>query len=332
MERGDLAMTVRLRQRIVELPGTAPAMIMVLITEFGLLVNFIFASPKPAEAAAIGVAMLLALIAGYAFTRFDGAVGTLGPALISIVLIAYVRDLTGGSDSGSSPLFMIPAIWLALYASTRQALVGIAAATTALFSPVFIVGTSRYEGAGDARRALSFVLVALIIVVISRWLRRELLTDPLTRTGNRRSWDREIAREMARAARSSEPLVVAIIDLDRFKEYNDRHGHVAGDRHLADCARAWRDALREEDTLVRAGGEEFFLILPRTSADEAATVLDRVRTRTPHDETCSIGHAVWDGRESDRRLLHRADQALYRAKTAGRNRVLAATAADAAPA
>ena len=115
-----------------------------------------------------------------------------------------------------------------------------------------------------------------------------------------------------------------MVDLDRFKDYNDEHGHQAGDRLLKQLAAVWRDVLRPTDVLARYGGEEFVVLLPNCPLDEARDVIERLRVTIPGDETCSAGIATWDGQESPEALVSRADAALYRAKREGRNRTVAA--------
>jgi diguanylate cyclase (GGDEF)-like protein len=146
-------------------------------------------------------------------------------------------------------------------------------------------------------------------------------TDDLTGLLNRRAWDEELGRELARADRSGAALCVAILDLDRFKEYNDSHGHQSGDRFLKQLAGVWRQNLRIGDILARYGGEEFALALPGTNLEHSQQMLDRLRAALPDDQTCSAGVCQWDGEESAERLTARADTLLYAAKAAGRNRV-----------
>ena len=126
---------------------------------------------------------------------------------------------------------------------------------------------------------------------------------------------------MARARRSLAPLSVAILDIDRFKSYNDTHGHLAGDEVLRACAKAWDSALRAEDTIVRFGGEEFLVLLPDTEPEQAAEIVERLRRTTPMGQTCSAGLALWDRAESIDDLLRRADEALYLAKASGRDQL-----------
>jgi diguanylate cyclase (GGDEF)-like protein len=148
-------------------------------------------------------------------------------------------------------------------------------------------------------------------------------TDELTGLPNRRGWNRELDVALSTAERRGAPLCIALIDVDFFKEVNDERGHQAGDRLLKSAAAAWRSTLRPADILSRPGGDEFSLLLPDCDLDRARTVLERLRAATPSGRTCSIGVAQWDGEPADQ-LVARADEALYDAKGAGRDRVVAA--------
>ena len=144
-------------------------------------------------------------------------------------------------------------------------------------------------------------------------------TDPLTGLPNRRAWDARLAR----AAREGEPFTIAMLDLDHFKRFNDTYGHPAGDRLLKQTAAAWRDQLRGEDLLARLGGEEFGLILFGCGLQAATEVTGRLRGLVTEDQTCSVGLALRRGEEPCDSVLARADQALYEAKAAGRDRARA---------
>jgi diguanylate cyclase (GGDEF)-like protein/PAS domain S-box-containing protein len=145
--------------------------------------------------------------------------------------------------------------------------------------------------------------------------------DSLTGLPNRRALEEQLPQAMARSRRDRSPLSVAILDIDHFKDYNDTHGHLAGDEVLRACARAWDSVLRAEDTIVRFGGEEFLVLLPGTSVEQAGEIIERLRMETPMEQTCSAGLAGWDYAESIDDLLGRADQALYLAKASGRNQL-----------
>ncbi len=145
-------------------------------------------------------------------------------------------------------------------------------------------------------------------------------TDQLTTLPNRRAWD-EI---LEHATVNPGPMCIAMVDIDHFKDYNDEHGHAAGDRLLHACAVAWKRQLRPSDTLSRYGGEEFAVFLPNCSLLDAAGVLERLRRATPHGATASVGVAERQSGEDVADVLARADAALYAAKESGRDRLQAA--------
>ncbi len=175
------------------------------------------------------------------------------------------------------------------------------------------------------------LLAAEASIVIERGellerLERVARTDDLTGLPNRRAWDEELVREIARAERDGSLLCVAMLDLDHFKRYNDEHGHQAGDRLLKEATAAWQVRLRLTDVLARYGGEEFTLALPGCDPQAALTLIERLRSATPEGQTVSAGLAHWLDGESADSLVGRADGALYEAKRAGRDRIVSAAA------
>jgi diguanylate cyclase len=165
---------------------------------------------------------------------------------------------------------------------------------------------------------------------------RQLLNeDALTGALNRRGLDQTLEREIARCQRTQEPLSVAMVDLDYFKRINDEFGHAAGDQMLVHFTSLIRSVLRKSDALVRYGGEEFTLILPDTDPRGAMLVLMRLRQlmqKTPLlfegkeiRTTFSGGVAGLAPEENGHSLLRRADEALYKAKQTGRDKVILAT-------
>jgi diguanylate cyclase (GGDEF)-like protein/PAS domain S-box-containing protein len=149
-------------------------------------------------------------------------------------------------------------------------------------------------------------------------------TDQLTGLPNRRSWDERVSVLIAAAQRSGDPLVVAVADVDRFKTYNDTHGHLEGDVLLREVAQAVRAELRTVDLVARWGGEEFAIALPNCGDADARMVLDRVREAMPRGQSISIGYCQWDPPDPPESLMDRADSALYEAKRSGRDRVISA--------
>ena len=146
-------------------------------------------------------------------------------------------------------------------------------------------------------------------------------TDALTGLPNRRAWDTRVKQ----AVLDQERVAIAIFDLDNFKQFNDTHGHLAGDSVLRATAAAWSEHIRDGDLLARLGGEEFGLLLPGCGESTAVEVIERLRTAVTHEQTCSAGLAVQRGAESVESVIGRADVALYAAKRDGRD--LARTAA-----
>ena len=152
--------------------------------------------------------------------------------------------------------------------------------------------------------------------------------DELTGVANRRFAVRQLHALLSRARRHGQDLSVVLLDADRFKALNDRHGHGAGDEVLRGLAERLRSRVREEDVVARFGGEEFLVILPDTAASGAATAAEDLRAavaahpfpvgRIALALTVSAGWATWRG-ESLERLVARADRGLYAAKEAGRN-------------
>jgi len=162
----------------------------------------------------------------------------------------------------------------------------------------------------------------------------EARADAKTGLLNAAAWEREATAEVARAMRTSTPLAVALLDLDRFKRINDTHGHLLGDAVLRRIAATMSENLRDYDLAGRFGGEEFVILLPQTRAVDAMRIAERIRAhiarlpiyadgaeRVP--VTVSIGVAALDAgsRRELAEFLAAADAALYRAKASGRDQV-----------
>jgi diguanylate cyclase (GGDEF)-like protein len=186
-------------------------------------------------------------------------------------------------------------------------------------------------------------VAATAAVLRTRGLRQLSTTDRLTGLLNRGAFDERLVEETSRARRHGHPFAIAIVDIDRFKDFNDSHGHLAGDAALAAVADTLRHSLRQSDLVARYGGEEFVMILPETRAQDAVPRVEAIREAcaarplsVPEGSagvTVSIGLAGWpaDGEEPDQ-VLAEADRRLYAAKQAGRNRLVGPPATAAAPA
>ena len=158
--------------------------------------------------------------------------------------------------------------------------------------------------------------------------------DPLTGALNRKGMDEALETEVARARRHGGRLCLALLDIDNFKKLNDSLGHAAGDAALVHLAKVVQEAIRPEDTLARYGGEEFVVLLPDTAIEDGVTAMTRVQRELTrrfflHNNekiliTFSCGVAELSGEESAMDAVKRADGAMYLAKRAGKNRVLAA--------
>ena len=174
-------------------------------------------------------------------------------------------------------------------------------------------------------------------------LERLARTDMLTALSNRRDFYEQAERAMAYSRRYFTPLCLLMLDIDFFKKINDTYGHAGGDDVLRKLSRSLGDALRDTDVPARLGGEEFAVLMPSTPLDQAAGVAERLRATLAQIVvkvaggqeirfTVSIGVTAWV--PSDAGLdatLHRADEALYRAKHQGRNRVEVAPAVPVSP-
>lgn len=171
------------------------------------------------------------------------------------------------------------------------------------------------------------------LIAAREMIRREAMRDPLTGVQNRQTLTETLRRELHRAAREGSRVGLAMIDVDRFKEINDVHGHLAGDEALHQVARVIQDHLRFYDSVGRFGGDEFLAVLPGVGQEIATGLCERLRQAVAKAElnwagqeiplAVSIGVTVAEGSAgaSFESLVSAADQALYEAKREGRNRV-----------
>ena len=151
----------------------------------------------------------------------------------------------------------------------------------------------------------------------------ELRADPLTGINNRRAFDETLSAQLTELGRYPAPLSIAMIDVDCFKQVNDKHGHLQGDRVLQELANGLKSSIRQCDFLARYGGEEFVVLMPRTEIRPACNLAERIRAAVAGNTamTVSIGLAEWLPGDTASTLVSRADAAMYAAKENGRNRI-----------
>jgi diguanylate cyclase (GGDEF)-like protein len=177
------------------------------------------------------------------------------------------------------------------------------------------------------------LLLFLIIRIVRQKLEPDALLDPLTGAYNRNVFHNELQDEIKRSERYAIPLSLITLDIDHFKKVNDSYGHTTGDRVLKELVKHIQSLLRSSDILCRTGGEEFGIIAPHTDINSARQFAEKIRTGIeqypmdlPDPVTCSFGVALLEKEETWQDFYSRADEMLYRAKEAGRNRVVTAPA------
>ena len=250
------------------------------------------------------------------------------PPFVYFALILILRHAEGGAASGMSPLLLLPYFWISLYGSRRQLALATLIVAAILTLPILLIGSPRYPPI-EWRRAIIWLSIVPVMGNTVRELvervERLARTDSLTGALNRRAWDDELERAIARARRLDEPLTLALLDIDYFKTYNDTHGHLAGDELLRTTVEAWQQSARTTDLIARYGGEEFAIAMPASGADEADLTITRLLGCVPGQQTVSAGIAEWDRHETATNFMLRADAALYSAKRTGRNRTMHAS-------
>jgi diguanylate cyclase (GGDEF)-like protein len=235
--------------------------------------------------------------------------------------------------------YVWPAIAGAFFAQRREVIIGFLIVTFTYVPALFVFHDNAYTPEWIIDVACSIGVVMLMVFVLkSRAMRlvtelgRRASTDPLTGIANRSTFERELEHQLDSAEQVGVACAVISLDLDRFKQVNDIYGHQAGDEALREAARIFAACLGDRGTLARVGGEEFAIVMPDLDIAAARLVAEEVRVALERDTagiepslTVSIGVAAYPSSgQSPSSIMLAADRALYAAKQAGRNQVVAA--------
>jgi len=261
------------------------------------------------------------------------ALALLGP--IGVALIAYALATSPGPGDGAV-LYSLPVLWTTVFfgrngAIAIVALVGVGEAAALLALPA----ASAYPGRWvDVMVSITAIAVVARVLecrseMLLERLRGEARTDPLTGLLNRRGFDEHASRELGHAGRDDRPIALATFDIDHFKQINDEHGHVIGDRVLVHLARVLSAEARGIDVAARLGGEEFAVLMPGSDQAGAEAFVERVRYSLATSGCPSLPHVrVSAGITATtvplevETMLERVDCALYAAKRGGRDRIV----------
>jgi diguanylate cyclase (GGDEF)-like protein len=258
---------------------------------------------------------------------------TLAGSTLLLLLVGYV-DYVTGPEIRVFPLYFLPLIAVSLRLGRRAGLVAALACAVTWLAANGPAGSTRQEPVVTAINTVvmlvTFAFVSALTASQRRWLERERAlsrTDGLTGLRNTRGFYELSATEIARSNRYRRPLTLAYVDLDSFKEVNDRHGHARGDEVLVAAARALRRASRSTDIVGRLGGDEFALLFPETglTAGETAvrklqSLFDEAMRKHGWSVTASIGCVSFEAPFPDvEALLREADSVMYEVKSSGKN-------------
>lgn len=272
-----------------------------------------------------GVAIAVAIVTLVLTPRAGMWLWDLSLGASSVILgfvITYESDAAGQVLDGLGLVML--ALIAALFGSRRRLTVHLAVMLMAYMSALVLSDTLPTLLHGVIASVM-VVSVALVVHALVDQLHRLSNVDPLTGALNRRGLEQQAPGVRSVASRSGSPTSVVIVDLDEFKEFNDAHGHVAGDSLLARVVSELQDHLRPHDLVARYGGDEFVVVLPSSTESEARGAMARAVEASSHPWTSGI--ALWADGESLWEAIDRADHALYDAKRARRS--LAAEAVEA---
>ncbi|HEX7025867.1 MAG TPA: GGDEF domain-containing protein, partial [Gammaproteobacteria bacterium] len=244
--------------------------------------------------------------------------------------VVYLEIVSGSASPPGDYRFKLHSIiWEGNLIPREQWYLGIIVAWLVIVFGILVFRVSRLKSAINDHNARERDLQKLnrILDIKSRHFEKMARTDPLTGVSNRAGISDVLVREIRSHIETAHPLTVIMLDIDHFKPINDTHGHDYGDEVLIKVARALVETLRTSDAVARWGGEEFLLVCPNTSLQNGAALAEKLRERIKAlgiggkcRISASFGVATL-GNESIDQLIKRVDEALYRAKQNGRDRV-----------
>jgi len=244
--------------------------------------------------------------------------GVIPLAYMGVVML--LRHSQGSDEVGYTVLYILPIAWLALYSPDWQVIAGVLLGAVLIIAPPLVDGPLlREQHYPDSDYALAVIvtLITAFVALMLRFATNAASIDTLTGLPNRRVFMASLRRRADDARASGRNMSVAVIDLDHFKDFNDFHGHDAGDRLLEGTALRWMSLIREGDIIGRIGGEEFGLVV-EGDATACRAIAERLIHAVPEGQTASAGVAAVPRGTDPMGALRRADAALYDAKGAGR--------------
>jgi diguanylate cyclase (GGDEF)-like protein len=282
---------------------------------------------------ATAVAAMLVLAVGAIPWRWLPGWTQVFPPLAFFLLVAVLIDVDGGSSSSFSPLVLLPVIWMALYGTRVQLLVGILAAVAVLLVPIVWLGAPRYPPSQWQTPTMWMITAALVGTVVHE-LVREIRTradrmdmasssDELTSLPSRAAWNERLPQELTRARREGWQVSVALFALDDLVELRASDGDATADALLRETAFSFAHQLRGTDLLVRYGQAAFAAAFPGCSLGPAGQLAERMRGLAENARV-AVGVACWDGAEDAEALMARLVAATEEAREAGSDFVVQA--------
>lgn len=276
---------------------------------------FPMSAQAPVRLGAVMLVVALALAAG---TWAFGDRPARGALLVEICAITVLNSflVTRAATTGGAVIDAFAYVWLTVYVAAffPRAWAPFGVLVSAGFGVGLLVADLPGMFTAWLLLTISVLTSGAVVSQVSRMMQGRMATDALTGALNRSGLQEAVRRLHLRRRRDAQEICVAALDLDGFKAVNDTRGHATGDRLLVAATAAWRGVLRHDDVLARTGGDEFIVVMPNTSPQEAAAVVDRLRAS--HPVRWSAGITDWRADETLAECLERADRELYAVKHA----------------